>query len=126
MKLNKLTTNGLIISLSLLVTTTALAANPFKRPDVLVVEEPVYDMVEHNEVANPYSQDMSLEVPPEPHVAFQGNPLLNKESIVYKGSMNGVDVYYDKATGQYIHDKEDLKKINFLTSNLPELRKVNY
>jgi hypothetical protein len=126
MKLNNLTTKSLVLSLSLLVTTIALAANPFKRPEVLVVEEPVYDSVAKNNVVNPYDQDLSLEVPSNAQFAFQDNPSLSKESVVYKGSMNGVDIYYDTATGQYIHDKEELKKVSLLISNLPDLEEVNY
>ncbi len=113
-----------VVCCTLLLSASTLASNPFQRPEIKVVEQPVYEDVPAN-FDNPYDDDLSLEEPVN-EVKPKGNPLLAKESVVYKGSINGVDVYYDKATGLYIHDKNELETVEVLTSNLPDLEKVNY
>lgn len=103
--------------------------NPFVRPEIKIIEEPIY--TNNPEpipvIENPYENNMSLEVPMvvEKMVGHK-NPLLNKDSVIFKGSINGVDIYFDNSTGQYIDDKSSLEKVELLTSSLPALDKVNY
>jgi hypothetical protein len=128
MKFMNLACKGLLISASLVVTSTAIAANPFLRPEVKIIEAPTYEEDTAQQVVNPYDSNLSLEVASDDMSSNKPyrNPLLDKESVVFKVSINGVDIYYDNATGQYIEDKGELKSIDLLTSSLPELQKVNF
>ena len=103
--------------------TSANASNPFKRPEIKVVESPVYEDVDTFD--EQIDMEVMLEEPSLP-VQAQTNPLLDKESVVFKGSMNGVDVYYDKSSGLYIYDKNDMDIVAPITSSLPKLEHVNY
>lgn len=126
MKISSLVVKAVVLGGSLAVSATAIASNPFQRPEVKVVEKPDYETPQEDPVVNPYADNTSLEEISKEESQPTINPLLKKESVVFKGSINGVDIYFDKATGQYIHDKKELETINLLSSSLPELQQVNY
>jgi len=127
MRLNISNVAGILsgVALSLTLVASANASNPFKRPEVKIVEQPIYTEDAVTSVENPYAADFSLEEPTSTPASV-GNPLLQKESVVFRGSINGVDIYFDKLTGQYIHDEKELEKVELLSSSLPDLEKVNY
>lgn len=102
------------------------ANNPFQRPvikEVKVDVEPV-DVFKEPEV-NPYANEAPANGPNYMPMTHQ-NPLLNKESVVFRGSINGINIYYDTSTGEYINDDSTVSKITLLSADLPELEKVNY
>lgn len=120
---NSLFLKAAAIGVSFFIMTSANASNPFKRPEIKVVESPVYEDVDTFD--EQIDMEVMLEEPSLP-VQAQTNPLLDKESVVFKGSMNGVDVYYDKSSGLYIYDKNDMDIVAPITSSLPKLEHVNY
>jgi len=105
--------------------------NPFKRPEVKVLTQPVVDGTDIKdddiEESSPYDEDMFLEVPQEDIQPKETrDPRLLKASVEFRGSINGVDLYFDKEKSEYIYDKSALEKIKPLSAKLPELSKVNY
>lgn len=128
MKINSLTIKSIVLSGALLVSTTALASNPFMRPEIKVVEAPAHQDFQHLVSSSLDSLEIeTLEIEPEVDSKKEfENPLLSKESVVFRGSMNGVNLYFDKETGSYFYDVEEIETINLLSSSLPELDKVNH
>jgi hypothetical protein len=120
---NSLFLKAAAIGVSFFMMASANASNPFKRPEIKVVDTPVYEEVD--DFDEQFDMEVMLEEP-STIAQPQTNPLLDKESVVFKGSMNGVDVYYDKSSGLYIYDKNDMDIVAPITSSLPKLEQVNY
>tara|TARA_Y100001934_G_C12373957_1_gene788030 strand:- start:543 stop:914 length:372 start_codon:yes stop_codon:yes gene_type:complete len=120
---NSLFLKAAAIGVSFFLMASANASNPFKRPEIKVVDTPVYEEVDTFD--EQFDMEVMLEEP-STIAQPQTNPLLDKESVVFKGSMNGVDVYYDKSSGLYIYDKNDIDIVAPITSSLPKLEQVNY
>jgi hypothetical protein len=46
--------------------------------------------------------------------------------LVYRGTTNGVDIYFDPDTKRYVRDDSKIVKIKDLTTKLPPMKEVNY
>ena len=105
---------------------TKSSYNPFLKPKVVVkkesseVEEDKKG-IDINMVANMFNNNQQ----PQFRDPLMNNPY-KKAGLVYKGTVNGVDIFYDEDTKRYIKDESRVIDISDTPSNPPALEQVNY
>lgn len=48
------------------------------------------------------------------------------QGFQYRGSINGVDIYFNPTTKRYVRDRENIMQITDLNTDLPPMEQVNY
>lgn len=100
--------------------------NPFLKPKVVIkkegaVEEEEKKGIDINMVANMFNNNKQ----PQFRDPLMNNPYKNA-GLTYKGTVNGVDIFYDEDTKRYIKDESRVIDISGTPSNPPALEQVNY
>lgn len=57
---------------------------------------------------------------------LQDNNRLLSQGYVYKGTMNGVDIYFHPETKRYKRDDSSVLKLESINTNLPPINQVNH
>jgi hypothetical protein len=48
------------------------------------------------------------------------------QGFEYRGSINGVDIYFNPTSKRYVRDRDKIMQITDLNTNLPPMEQVNY
>jgi hypothetical protein len=95
--------------------------NPFEKPVIKIDKEGEKDSVDKNVI----NEVIGGSIGPDSSRRLEDSKFI-RQGYKYKGSMNGVDIYYHPELKRYERDDSKLMKINNLNTNLPPMNKVNY